>query len=88
MKTALHPVLLAILSLGVAGCSSMTAEVPPESHGGLFGSAAGLPTGLGTDGGLYAYNGRCDDPRYRISNGGRAQPGTDQYDCSRYGGGL
>lgn len=33
-------------------------------------------------------NGRCDDRRYETSNGGRAAPGMDDYDCSRFGGGL
>ena len=35
----------------------------------------------------YANNGRCDDARYRTSNGGRAEPGTDERDCRRYGDG-
>lgn len=35
----------------------------------------------------YANNGRCDDARYRTSNGGRAAPGTDERDCRRYGDG-
>lgn len=35
----------------------------------------------------YANNGRCDDPSYRTSNGGRAEPGTDERDCRRYGDG-
>lgn len=37
---------------------------------------------------LHAENGRCEDPRYETSNGGWAEPGTDEYDCSRYGHGL
>lgn len=36
----------------------------------------------------YRGNGRCDDPRYETSNGGRARAGSDEYDCSRYGDGL
>lgn len=36
----------------------------------------------------YAYNGRCDDPRYRTSNGGLAEPGTDEHDCQQFGDGL
>ncbi|SMH58421.1 hypothetical protein [Azospirillum agricola] len=35
----------------------------------------------------YANNGRCDDPGYRTSNGGRAERGTDERDCRRYGDG-
>lgn len=36
----------------------------------------------------YSRNGRCDDARYNTSNGGRAETGTDEWDCSRYGDGL
>lgn len=36
----------------------------------------------------YRRNGRCDDERYETSNGGKAAPGTDEYDCSRYGDGM
>lgn len=35
----------------------------------------------------YANNGQCDDPRYRTSNGGRAEAGSDERDCRRYGDG-
>lgn len=35
----------------------------------------------------YAGNGRCDDPRYRTSNGGRAPAGSDEWDCRRFGDG-
>ncbi|WP_448206105.1 hypothetical protein [Azospirillum sp. sgz302134] len=35
----------------------------------------------------YANNGRCDDARYRTSNGGRAAPGSDERDCRRFGDG-
>ena len=36
----------------------------------------------------YAGNGRCDDASYETSNGGRAEAGTDERDCRRYGHGL
>lgn len=39
------------------------------------------------DGRRYANNGQCDDPRYRTSNGGRAETGSDERDCRRYGDG-
>lgn len=35
----------------------------------------------------YAGNGQCDDSRYRTSNGGRAEAGTDEWDCRRFGDG-
>jgi hypothetical protein len=47
---------------------------------------AAAPTGAGAW--SLRDNGRCDDRRYETSNGGRAEPGTDEYDCSRYGNGL
>ena len=72
--------------------------------GGLFGGSGGLFGNSGGDydegygnrgrygsrggGGPYAYNGRCDDPSYNTSNGGRAERGSDEFDCSRYGQGL
>jgi len=54
-----------------------------EGYGGRgrFGNRAG-------GGGPYAYNGRCDDPAYNTSSGGRAERGSDEFDCSRYGNGL
>ncbi|PWC43123.1 hypothetical protein TSO221_20610 [Azospirillum sp. TSO22-1] len=35
----------------------------------------------------YAFDGKCDDPRYAVTTGA-ADPGTDDYDCARVGGGL
>lgn len=35
----------------------------------------------------YAGNGQCDDSRYRTSNGGHAESGTDEWDCRRFGDG-
>lgn len=35
----------------------------------------------------YAGNGQCDDARYRTSNGGRAEAGSDEWDCRRFGDG-
>jgi hypothetical protein len=52
-----------------------------------FGRSAS-PFGRTRRGSPYAGNGRCDDPRYETSNGGRAAPGSDDYDCSRHGNGL
>ncbi|KAA0576623.1 hypothetical protein FZ983_23175 [Azospirillum sp. B21] len=44
--------------------------------------------GRGRDGySRYAGNGQCDDGRYRTSNGGRAESGTDEWDCRRFGDG-
>jgi len=45
-------------------------------HGGGYGRA------------WWERNGRCDDERYETSNGGKAPPGADEYDCSRYGNGM
>jgi len=35
----------------------------------------------------YAHDGKCDDPRY-VASTGLADPGGDEHDCNRYGGGL
>lgn len=35
----------------------------------------------------YAHDGKCDDPRYKASTG-LADPGGDEQDCRRVGGGL
>lgn len=51
---------------------------PGRGHS-RWGNAYGNP---------YSNNGRCDDARYETSNGGRAQPGTDERDCRRFGHGL
>lgn len=83
MKTALRFVIAAAVPLALAACN----QTSNNSSGGLFGGSGG---GLFGSGGSdsYARNGRCDDPRYNTSNGGHAEAGTDDYDCSRYGNGL
>ena len=35
----------------------------------------------------YAFDGKCDDPRYAVTTGA-ADPGTDEHDCARVGGGF
>ncbi len=58
-------------------------------NGGYYGN--GYDTGYRGRGhgdySRYAGNGRCDDARYRTSNGGRAEAGTDERDCRRFGDG-
>lgn len=49
---------------------------------------SGYETGRGRAGySRYAGNGQCDDARYRTSNGGRAESGSDESDCRRFGNG-
>lgn len=49
---------------------------------------SGYETGRGRGGdSRYAGNGQCDDARYRTSNGGRAEAGSDEWDCRRFGDG-
>lgn len=94
MKRAHGFAMLLTATLALGACNQ-------TSNGGLFGdSGGGLFGGSGSSsssgGGLfgsggsgqYANNGQCDDPRYNTSNGGRAEAGTDDYDCSRYGNGI
>lgn len=86
MKTALPLVILVAAPLALAACNQTGNS---GSNGGLFGgSGGGGLFGSGSSDSSYARNGRCDDPRYNTSNGGRAEAGTDDYDCSRYGDGL
>lgn len=55
-------------------------------NGSYYGN--GHYGGRGRDGySRYAGNGQCDDGRYRTSNGGRAESGTDEWDCRRFGDG-
>ncbi|MBP2300946.1 hypothetical protein [Azospirillum picis] len=55
---------------------------------GYGGYGGGYRSGYGGGyGGRYAGNGRCDDARYRTSNGGRAAAGSDEWDCRRFGDG-
>ena len=35
-----------------------------------------------------AFNHRCEDPSYRVSTTQQALPGTDEFDCQRYGDGM
>ncbi|WP_109106465.1 hypothetical protein [Azospirillum sp. TSO35-2] len=84
MKTALRLAILVAAPLALAACN----QTSSNSGGGLFGGSGGGLFGSGGSDSPYARNGRCDDPRYNTSNGGRAEAGTDDYDCSRYGNGL
>ncbi|MDR6770931.1 hypothetical protein [Azospirillum sp. BE72] len=86
MKTALPLVILVAAPLALAACNQTGNS--GSSGGGLFGGSGGGLFGSGSSDSSYARNGRCDDPRYNTSNGGRAEAGTDDYDCSRYGDGL
>lgn len=84
MKSALHLAIILTVPLAVAACNQTSSDrglFGGNGDGGLFGSS-------GNSDSRYARNGRCDDPRYNTSNGGRAEAGTDDYDCSRYGQGL
>lgn len=86
MNRAFRYAALLVMPLALAACNETSSR---SSNGGLFGSSGGGLFSSGSDvDGRYARNGRCDDPRYNTSNGGRAEAGTDDYDCSRYGDGL
>ncbi len=82
MKSALRLAILVAAPLAVVACNQTS------SDRGLFGGSGGGLFGSGDSESRYARNGRCDDPRYNTSNGGHAEAGTDDYDCSRYGQGL
>lgn len=57
----------------------------PDYYGSGFGGSGGWERPYHHR--SYANNGRCDDARYRTSNGGHAAPGTDERDCRKYGDG-
>jgi len=84
MKSAFRFAVLLAVPLTLAACNQSSSG----GGGGLFGGGGGGLFGSGSSDSPYARNGRCDDPRYNTSHGGRAEPGTDDYDCSRYGDGL
>lgn len=50
-------------------------------------TAANPAWGTSSVGYRYAFDGKCDDPRY-VRTTGAADPGTDEHDCARLGGGL
>lgn len=59
-------------------------------NSGYYGNgySSGYRSGRGHGGySPYAGNGQCDDARYRTSNGGHAESGTDEWDCRRFGDG-
>lgn len=82
MTSALRLAILVAAPLALAACNQT------GNDRGLFGGGGGGMFGSGNSDSRYARNGRCDDPRYNTSNGGHAEAGTDDYDCSRYGEGL
>ncbi|WP_372394809.1 hypothetical protein ABMY26_02030 [Azospirillum sp. HJ39] len=66
----------------------------PQHRGGYDGGYQSGYQGSGYEGGRgrggysrYSGNGQCDDARYRTSNGGRAEAGSDEWDCRRFGDG-
>lgn len=92
MKRALRFAAILAVPLALAACnqtSSGGGGLFGGSGGGLFGDSDNVRGGRSDPrSGPYAYNGRCDDPRYNTSGGGRAEAGTDEFDCSRHGDGL
>lgn len=84
MKGAFRFAVVLAVPLALAACN----ETSNSGGGSLFGGTNGGLFSSGSADGPYARNGRCDDARYNTSNGGRAEKGTDEYDCSRYGNGL
>lgn len=82
MTSAFRYAILIAAPLAIAACNQTS------NDGGLFGNSGGGLFGSGRSDQPYARNGRCDDPAYNTSNGGRAERGSDDYDCSRYGNGI
>jgi|tagenome__1003787_1003787.scaffolds.fasta_scaffold20753995_2 hypothetical protein len=83
MKTYARLTFVIAIPLMVTACNQSGGGVFGDN--GLFGSS-GESSRSGTS--SYVRNGQCDDPCYNTSHGGKAEAGTDEYDCSRHGGGL
>ena len=80
--------LAVLLGLGVLAFDRLPAAFGNDAPRPSARAAAANPAwGKSGTGYRYAFDGKCDDPRYAVSTGA-ADPGTDDYDCARHGGGL
>ena len=83
--------LAVLLGIGVLAFDRL-----PAAFGGSDGSPAAVRAaarataanpawGSSGVGYRYAFDGKCDDPRFSVTTGA-ADPGSDEYDCARHGG--
>ena len=80
--------LAVLLGLGVLAFDRLPAAFGSDTNkASARGTAANPAWGKSGTGYRYAFDGKCDDPRYTVTTGA-ADPGTDEHDCARTGGGL
>lgn len=81
--------LAVLLGLGVLAFDRLPAAFGNTDTARAFAraTAANPAWGKSGTGYRYAFDGKCDDPRYVVTTG-IADPGTDEHDCARVGGGL
>jgi len=81
----------ALLSLAVLAAGGL-----PETFGGVASAETVNPTTRDAANPAwgkprwtmqFAFDGKCDDPRY-VASTGKAEEGSDEADCRRVGGGL
>ncbi|WP_448189972.1 hypothetical protein [Azospirillum sp. sgz301742] len=84
----LAPVLV-LLGIGVFALDRLPAAfgAGDTARASARATAANPAWGKSGVGYRYAFDGKCDDPRYAVTTG-IAEVGTDDYDCARFGGGL
>jgi len=76
-----------LLGLGVFAFDRLPAVFGEGARASVRASAANPAWGKSGVGYRYAFDGKCDDPRYAVTTG-IAEVGTDEQDCARFGGGL
>lgn len=81
--------LALLLALGMLAVDRLPAAFGGGDTAKALARAGAANPAWGTSGTgfRYAFDGKCDDPRYAVTTGA-ADPGTDEYDCARTGGGL
>lgn len=78
-----------LLGLGVVAFDRLPAAFGDSGTGKVSARAGAANPAWGKSGTgyRYAFDGKCDDPRYAVTTGA-ADAGTDEHDCARLGGGL
>ena len=76
-----------LLGLGVLAFDRLPAAFGDGARASARATAANPAWGKSGVGFRYAFDGKCDDPRYAVTTG-VADAGTDDDDCARLGGGL
>ncbi len=73
------------LPAAFGGSDGSPAAVRAAARATARAPAANPAWGQSGVGHRYAFDGKCDDPRFSVTTGA-ADPGSDEYDCARHGG--